>query len=219
MILRRHDLAQVSPAAEFDLCCAAADAALSRRLATWIGDGLPLVVPRQSENPESVVLALTLPAAEGRRRLSATFPRRALLQVHGPLGLAQGALNLPAAQQRDLLVLEFALRAMDIRVGLYGSLAWETLTGQTYRHNASDIDLIVDVADSGQIPACLHLLGMAAKTCRVDGEIRLPGGDAVAWQELRRALAEEQAEVLVKGDAQVRLMALEDFLASGCCHA
>jgi phosphoribosyl-dephospho-CoA transferase len=110
------------------------------------------------------------------------------------------------------------------RAGVFGSLAWEALSGENYRHAESDIDLIVDVETMAQFDAMLSALQQAAGqlSCRLDGEIRFPDGNAVAWREVAANRESPAAAVLVKGPQEVALQPLQsllDSLTDACCDA
>jgi hypothetical protein len=116
------------------------------------------------------------------------------------------------------------LAAAGVRVGVYGSLAWEALSAEIYRHLESDVDLICDVSSFAQADASVRLLAAAAARlpCRLDGEVRFPNGCAVAWRELAVAWGNADARVLVKGNAEVGLLSLSGMLEQleeGALHA
>lgn len=97
-----------------------------------------------------------------------------------------------------------------ITFGVYGSLAWEVISGESYRHQASDIDLICEIASKGQLMIALGELALAADRlpCRLDGEIRFPDGNAVAWREVLAHLQTPETPVLAKGQRDVALLPL-----------
>jgi len=122
---------------------------------------------------------------------------------------------LPAASASILSALAERIEASGARLGIYGSLAWETLSGEAYRHADSDIDLICDVADLAQYAMVLDALRQAVADFpgRLDGELRLPDGQAVAWQEILMLGKASDKSVLVKGEQDVALLPLADWLA------
>ena len=70
----------------------------------------------------------------------------------------------------------------------------------------------------------LALLHEAADelACRLDGEIRFPGGHAVAWQEIAAQRRQPAALVLVKGEHEVSLQPVQALLTTleeACCDA
>jgi len=80
------------------------------------------------------------------------------------------------------------------------------------------------VATPEQFRLALAALQQAAAElpCALDGEIRFPDGNAVAWREILANLARPNAAVLAKGNEEVRLLQLRVLIASLSpehCHA
>lgn len=222
--MRRHDLVYLQGNAVFASPCVTSGDANWQAASDWIVAGRPLVVARQPAESERLLLGLGLPLALQRKRLSIYIERSAVAEICPPLSLGYCLGRLPAEQARVLHQLDAGAAACGVRLGVFGSLAWETLSGENYRHAESDIDLICDVVTLEQFDATLALLQRAAAElpCRLDGEIRFPGGDAVAWQEVAAQRRKPAAMVLVKGEQEVALRPLQSLLDSldeACCHA
>ena len=220
--MRRHDRVYLRPDAAFRFACAVTDAALSASVQAWIAAGRPLVAARQPAQARELLLGLTLPLAQQRQRVGCLVDASAIAQVQAPLAIGACLQRLPAAYTAPLQALEHGVRASGASIGVYGSLAWEALSGEAYRHADSDIDLICDVHSERQYHTCLHLLAQAAQAlpCRLDGEIRFPDGNAVAWRELLNAPG-ASSELLVKGELIVGLLplgALLDSCTAEECH-
>jgi phosphoribosyl-dephospho-CoA transferase len=220
--VRRHDRVYLRPDATFRFACAVTDAALSASVQAWIAAGRPLVAARQPAQASDVLLGLTLPLAQQRQRVGCLVEPAAIAQVQAPLAIGACLQRLPAACAAPLQALEQGIRACGAGIGVYGSLAWEALSGKAYRHADSDIDLICDVRNEHQYRACLDWLAQAAQAlpCRLDGEMRFPDGNAVAWRELLNA-PDASRELLVKGELTVGLLplgALLDSFAAEECH-
>lgn len=213
--MRRHDLAYVRPEARFRFHCGVADAGLSRRVSEWIKHGRPLVVARQAAGKGDVLLGLTLPASEGRRRIGCLVPRQDVVRVNGPLAMTRCLPRLGLELAGPLASLASRLAAQGIPIGIYGSLAWEVLSQEVYRHEGSDVDVICDVASLDQTTASLAALTETAAglACGLDGEIRFPDGRAVAWKELAMAWPDRNSQVLVKGPEEVGLAPLTELLS------
>lgn len=222
--MRRHDLVYLHREAAFATPCAEAGDAHWLAARDWIAAGRPLVAARQPADGERLLLGLSLPLALQRKRLSLAVDRSAVAEIRSPLPLGRCLPQLPAAQAAILRRLAAGADACSARLGVFGSLAWETLSGESYRHAESDIDLICDVATLEQFDTMLALLHQAADAlpCRLDGELRFPGGQAVAWQEVAALRGRPAALVLVKGEQEVGLRPLQALLATleeECCHA
>lgn len=213
--MRRHDLAWLRPDARFRFQCGLCDAGLSQRVSDWIASGRPLVVARQPAGTENVLLGLTLPASEGRRRVGCLVAREDVVRVIAPLAVELCLHRLSPEAADAMSALASRLAACDIAIGVYGSLAWEVISGESYRHEASDVDVICDVASLEQTRAALAALAKTAARlpCGLDGEIRFPDGRAVAWKELAMAWSERNSQVLIKGPEEVGMVTLSALLS------
>ena len=222
--MHRHDLCYLRRGCDFRFLCAEPGHGLSAIVAAWIADERPLVVSRQGARAEQVQLALTLPARLGRQRLACLVNREDVLLTRPPLAVGDCLPRLEMHARTVLADLDATLLASGVQLGVFGSLAWEVLSGESYRHAESDIDLICDLRSHRQLDDSLHALRVASArmTCRLDGELRFPGGDAVAWRELAACRHRPTAQVLVKGLYEVELKpvaALLDSLLAEPAHA
>ena len=89
-------------------------------------------------------------------------------------------------------------QAAGLSVTVYGSLAWEYRCGTAYVRADSDVDLLLDAQATPPLEPVLTLaraLSADAGAPRLDGELILPGGAAVAWREFGR----RPEELLIKG--------------------
>jgi len=211
----RHDLVYLHPQAAWDSPCAAAGSPLWQAAERWIAGGRPLVVARQPDD-QALLLGLALPQTFNRQRLSILVAPSAVARCRPALAVADCLSRLPADQALPLRELAGRAASCSATLGVYGSLAWETLSGEVYRHAASDIDLICDVATPAQFDAMLAALQRTEKklNCKLDGEIRFPDGQAVAWREILAKLKTPAAPVLVKGLREVGLQPLENLIAT-----
>ncbi len=214
--MRRHDRVYLRPGAAFETPCVDAGGPLWLAARQWIDQGRPLVAARQSIADGRLLLGLSLPLTHDRKRLSIYVDRSCVAAVCTPLAAGQCLCRLPAAAADVLRQLEDEIRGCGARLGIYGSLAWEVVSGEAYRHAGSDIDVICDVDDRRQYEIALAALTLAQSrlACRLDGELRLPDGKAVAWPELAQADCSAGKKVLVKGEATPALMPLSEFLGS-----
>lgn len=214
--MRRHDRVTLRRDAPFSFACGAADPALTAAVRNWIAAGRPLVAARQPADSHEVQLGLTLPTHLGRQRLACRVERQAVVAIAPPLTVDHCLHRLPAATAQVLARLAERCAEADIVLGVFGSLAWEATTGESYRHVESDIDLIADVTTHGQYRIVLAALVEAAGAlpCRLDGELRFPDGNAVAWRELVGAGDDPHARVLAKGPSAVALLPVATLVAS-----
>lgn len=222
--MRRHDLVYVQPTTAFATPCAESGDSSWQAARDWIAAGRPLVAARQSVDGECRLLGLCLPARQQRKRLSLSVDRGAISAIRPPLAIADCLPRLPARQAAVLARLAAQAAECSARLGVYGSLAWEVLSGENYRHADSDIDLICDIEHVGQFAAMLPALQQASAElpCRLDGELRFPGGNAAAWREIAGQLGQPGAQILVKGEHEVGLWPLHALTATllpELCHA
>jgi phosphoribosyl-dephospho-CoA transferase len=214
--MRRHDLVYLHPDAAFATPCAETGDPLWLAARDWIAAGRPLVAARQPADGGRLQLGLSLPLAQQRKRLAIAVDRSAVAEIRAPLSIGGCCSQLPAADAAVLRRLEARSAACSVRLGVFGSLAWEALSGESYRHAESDIDLICDVATPAQFDAMLAALHQAAGelACRLDGELRFPDGNAVAWREIAANRQQPAALVLVKGPQEVGLRPVQALLAT-----
>jgi phosphoribosyl-dephospho-CoA transferase len=221
--MRRHDLVYLAPDAAFATPCAEPGGAYWLAARQWIAAGRPLVAARQPGGGD-LLLGLSLPTRLQRKKLSIRVDRSSIAEIRPPLALADCLSRLPAGEAAVLARLVEQAAACSLRLGVYGSLAWEGLSGESYRHPDSDIDLICDIEHVGQLATILPALEQAAAElpCRLDGELRFPGGHASAWREIAGQLTRPNAQVLVKGEHEVGLWPLHTLTACLLpepCHA
>jgi phosphoribosyl-dephospho-CoA transferase len=212
--MRRHDWAYLREGAS-PAFSAADDAALAFAR-DWVARGGPLVVARQSEAGGKLALGLALPVEHGTRRLACAVDHADVVRARNPLTVDEAAHVLPAQDADALRRFAHAVSGHALQVGVYGSTAWEAVSGLRYRHEASDVDVVCDVASSAGLSACLAAFGEGTRDfrARLDGEIRFAGGRAVAWRELAEACAGTGSLVLAKSERDVALLSLHRVLAS-----
>ncbi|MCV2217996.1 malonate decarboxylase holo-[acyl-carrier-protein] synthase [Thauera sp. Sel9] len=214
MMMRRHDRVWLHPSAVFSSNCMPVDGFHWQQVQDWICRGRPLVVPRQAASATQIVLGLALPAHSDGKRLSIQVERKDISAVFPPMPLAK-CLQILSGRDRDCLVwLDAAMHGAGVRIGIYGSMAWELVSGETYRNEASDLDVVCDVIEMNQVNMLLVALQKAAAglSFPLDGEIRFPNGQAVAWRELLICRNTPGAKVLAKGDEEIELVAIETLM-------
>ena len=219
--LRRHDLAYLHADARVEFATRSLPEAAERWVSQWLADGRPLVVCRQRmrENgaESDVDLGICLPNHLGRQKLACRVRSAAVARVERPISVEQlnGVLQSEACSAMTRLA--GAAQRLGVSVGVYGSTAWECLSGASYRRSESDIDLICDVAQRDTLPAWLRALQRSAQDVdgRLDGEVRFPDGKAVAWRELSNAYESGgAARVMYKGLRDVGFASLDGLLES-----
>ncbi|BAL23907.1 phosphoribosyl-dephospho-CoA transferase [Azoarcus sp. KH32C] len=207
--MRRHDLVWLDPA--FPLADFGVTEDHRAELGDWIARGLPLVVGRQLGQPGGVRLGFTLSGTGARRRVEVRAPREAIVAHCAPFLLEALVDHAPEGWQTSLNALALALRQAGMPSRAYGSLVTQAFTGEPCLRKDSDIDLLIDCGNHDEVLAALAILQAHGDGApRLDGELRMSNGWAVAWRELANALA-CGGQLLAKSDDDVRLISAEDF--------
>jgi phosphoribosyl-dephospho-CoA transferase len=180
----------------------------------WLRADRPLVVARRQAGDAADCLRLGL-ALPGKRRIGLSLTRAAVLRrAEGPT-LAHAVVFACPEWRDSLLNLSAGLAAMGEEARVFGSFAWQYFAAdpaRVYLTASSDVDLLLRPASwssTQRLLAFLEDFSHRQPTPRLDGEIILPDGDAVAWRELLQA----PAKVLTKGAGDVRLRALAEIRA------
>ncbi|MCS3810487.1 malonate decarboxylase holo-[acyl-carrier-protein] synthase [Xanthomonas sp. 4461] len=177
------------------------------RLQRWFAAGLPAVVARGdgTEAPGSLRLGVPLPPAEGKQRLALQASVVEIARCSPPLSLDAVIAHAPGALQPALQALQAHAQADALHPRVFGSFAWQALTGLTYVHVQSDLDLLWSIETPGQAQAVVALLQRWEHRhgVRADGELLLPGDIAVNWREY----AGNAQQVLVKSGNGCRMLA------------
>ena len=180
---------------------------LREALARWRAADWPLVVRRRLPPLAATELALGIalppqPQTGVRPRIASVVDQRHVRRIEPPLLLSAILTVAPVHWRAALSAL--LLEALDglPPLQVYGSLAWQTITGMQYLTSVSDIDLLVTPASRSQLDACLDCLRRHAEVLPLDGEIVFPDGAAVSWKEwsgvIRGNSSAASAKVLVK---------------------
>ena len=181
-------------------------------LGEWFKRGRPAVVRRQeSSTANAISLGVALPPARGKTKIPLLVDRRVVTRASAPLLLATALVSAPPAWQAALQSLVDAARERGIEFRVYGSLAWQHLSGEPYLTGTSDVDLLWTARNGALRRDGLQLLAAWQRTTGLaaDGELLLPDGAAVAWKELLSA----SRKVLVKSSDSVAMRARDDVLA------
>lgn len=163
-------------------------------LREWIAAGRPLIVRRPclSDDGQEVFLGLALP---GKKRMAFRVSVASVQSIEPPPVWDDEAVRCPG----------FVFR-------LYGSRAWELLTGLSYVTPESDLDLLVDIDSlagwGGFLSAGLRLPAQP----RVDLEVIFRGDASFSWREYLGPAG----DILIKSNCRVwleRKDRLADLLA------
>lgn len=215
--LRRHDLVWLDPGVDAGRFVTAAEHVDCAR--SWVKQGRPLVVARQSEpaarQADQMILGFTLPSAPVRKRIALRAPRAAIIRHSRPLLLLDAIDHAPRSWRAGI----YSLHALCAKAGavprVYGSLSSQAFTGARFLDAASDLDLLLECSEATRLHALLAALEtFPMQMPRIDGEILAPTGWAVAWRELAGAIrAGTPRQVLAKSDGETRLIPVDQLFA------
>jgi phosphoribosyl-dephospho-CoA transferase len=156
--------------------------------------GLPFIVCRHPAptRADSLQLGLALP---DKRRLGFCVEASSIRRHRAPLSLDEVLACLPGPWLSTVNQLAAHFRAVGMEAGVYGSTAWQAMNGVSYLRADSDLDLLLTPTTGEQLRLVLGILGsMEGVRPRLDGEVVLSDGRAVAWREA----ASDSAILLVK---------------------
>jgi phosphoribosyl-dephospho-CoA transferase len=214
--LPRHTLVWIAPAWRAYLLDTACDAAAAGALRRWFAADWPLIARRRdptTTDPDTVALGLPLPPAQGKRRLPFAVPRRAIARREAPWTLARVRERLPQVVAQRLAPFDMDATPSPPRV--FGSYAWEAITGMPYVAEESDLDLCVAPATQAMLASLLSCLAgwERRSSLRIDAEILFPGQRAVAWREWLAARSDDGL-VLAKTPVAVELVRRGELASS-----
>ncbi len=201
-VLRRHALARLSraPGADSEADC--------ERALLWQAAGRPFVVTRRRDASSAVGLGFCTTDA----RHPELRPRR--VAAHADVSLVAGLALPPTLEEiarcpvavtrsDSFSRLGNAADAAGIAIRIYGSWMWQALTGERHVHEASDLDVLIDVAGAAEADRVAAFLAEIEPSLafRLDGELSFAGMGDVNWREYRQ----DRPEVLLKSVDAMRL--------------
>ena len=209
--LRRHWLVWLAPEFHGMVSDQVTNPMLRQFATDFLAAGGPLVIPSQANGnaghsltSTSIAVGMPLPPSQGKHRLAFTVPPQSIVRAAPPMRLADAIPGLAKQWRAPLRQLQDDARAIGLEFRVFGSVAWESLTGRGYLTSESDIDLLWRPSDYSQIVDGIALLtAWEARTgpgvLRVDGELTFGDDLAVAWREWRAVQQPRAARrVLVK---------------------
>jgi phosphoribosyl-dephospho-CoA transferase len=210
---RRHDMIFVSPAAWRALLETRDDLAAEPLVAGWIDRGWPLVARRATPCETSgIALGLPLPPFAGKRRISVLIQPDDIVSTAPPPPLSAAIGAAPACWRPALDEVASLVSRYGIEARVFGSLAWQSLTGLQYLSDSSDLDILLPLPrDNDPIELTAGLAAIEATApMRLDGEFLRDDGAGVNWRELHAGAR----EILVKTTDDVALLDTSVFLCS-----
>lgn len=208
----RHDLVFVSPAGWRAMLEARGDLATDSLLARWPRMRWPTIRRRALPcEATGLALGLPLPPSAGKKRIAFLVDIDKVVSVTRPPSLRQARAYAPrnwwpALDRLDALALR---HAVDVRV--FGSLAWQSLTGLDYVTDRSDLDVLFEFRRETEIDRFVADVAAieTGAPMRLDGELMGADGAAVNWREFHGGAS----ELLVKSIERVVLLGRHQFIS------
>jgi phosphoribosyl-dephospho-CoA transferase len=172
-------------------------------LQSWSARGWPVMVRRYlpAESTDVIPAAVSLPPQSRGSGFALRVLEEEIAATVPALALAAAEGAAPTSWLSTIRVLAAAGARCGSEPAVYGSLLWQWLTGLPYLTPRSDLDLCWPVDNEPQARSLTAELSRIAQDSpmRIDGELLLPDGAAVAWREYARcALSADDQELLVK---------------------
>jgi phosphoribosyl-dephospho-CoA transferase len=211
--VRRHDLIFVSTASWHSLLMTRSDLIDEPLVIDWADQGRPLVARRAMPGETiGVALGLPLPPFAGKRRIAFVVQPEDIVSTAPPLALSATIDVAPEPWRRTLDQVANLAWRHGVAARVFGSLAWQMLTGLNYLTASSDLDLLLLIRsgiDLAQLTTDLAAIEAVAPM-RLDGELVRDDGVGVNWREIHSGAR----EVLVKGTFHVDLVDTNRFLSN-----
>ena len=217
----RHTLVWALPEYRNAILASAADDSARLAIDEWMSANRPFIITRQPEQKSnSIAAGLPLPPAQGKRRIALQLPANAIGKADRLPRLADVVDSAPANWKLSLRQLAAAGFDLHIEFRVFGSLAWQALTGLAYVTAQSDIDLLWRPASHDQLRAGITLLENWERETglRADGEIVFGDLGAVAWREWATLRNHGGAYVLLKHAHGVALRSGREVMAELAAH-
>lgn len=218
----RHTLVWIRPKCRASVTAQVTDDAMHAHVAAWLAADRPFVVARQpcggvlsdTIAPDTIAVGLALPPAQDKRRIALSVTAHDIARYTPALRLADAVAHAPAAWQPALAELDFEATKIDLELRVFGSLAWQALSGMQYMTPQSDIDLLWHPLSHAQLQQGIELLAHWEQSSglRADGEVLFGINSAVSWREWATLKSGSDQRVLVKRASSAELVAAHELL-------
>lgn len=180
----------------------------------WVGRDRPFVVARRRPDDRRDCFRLGLSTLR-KDRIALQIDHAAIVRHEPPPKIEDCLAVAPPSWKPVLRAVMAAAGETGTDAALFGSLAWQYWSDEAYVHADSDIDLLLSPPHWLAVERLLARLTVHDGTLpRLDGELLLPNGTAVAWREWQGSAA----SVLVKteqGEAMLSRRAIMALLPEG----
>jgi len=210
-LLQRHQLVRVRPDAWSAWLASRSDLANEPLLPGWMDRGWPLIVRRPAPGDGSGwPLGLPLPPSAGKRRIAIQMAAGDIISTTPLPTLVECVDTAPAAWRLSLRELATHASAYGVEARVFGSLAWQRLTGLAYLSPGSDLDIVWTFPQRNRLNWFLSdLVDIESRApIRIDGELLRADGAGVNWRELHSGAP----ELVIKTAADVILCRRESFI-------
>ncbi|MGB7401361.1 MAG: malonate decarboxylase holo-[acyl-carrier-protein] synthase [Arcobacter sp.] len=179
----------------------------------WINKNNPFIVTRQLDNNDNNTnLAFLLPLEEGKKRVGVIVNTNSISKKTSPVTLSQVLSKIEKKWQVPLKELVDLFLYLGVELFVFGSSMWESIIGQKYMTENSDVDLLWKPKTFFELEKGLEYLKewMNKYSLKIDGEVELPCESACSWKELLN----DDDNIIVKGLNKVSLENKADFINS-----
>ena len=192
--LARHELVDVEAGAWAAACqawrpCRTLTCDQIAVVGDWVASARPAIGRRSrpGDPPACVGVGVPLPPSLGKLRIALSVPVEAVRR-RPAVPLARARDEAPPTWGDTITSLERLGRSAAITPLVYGALLWQHVTGLSYLHPGSDLDVLWPVYDRSVVETLLNGLTRLSATSPVplDGELVTPVG-GVNWRELAGA--------------------------------
>jgi phosphoribosyl-dephospho-CoA transferase len=213
----RHTLVWLRPESRATVAAQITDDAMHAHVSAWLAADRPLVVARQTCGnvmPDNIATGLALPPAHGKRRIALSVTAHDIVRYTAPMLLADALLHATIEWQPALAELDAAATGIGLELRVFGSLAWQALSGLPYLTPQSDIDLLWHPHSHTQLQQGIALLARWEHDhgLRADGEVLFGGNSAVSWREWATLKPDDAQRVLVKRESSAELIDIRELL-------
>ena len=164
---------------------------------------------------DQLCVGIALPPCDGDKvRLPLRVALGSVARWQSPLSIPHVVSAMPSEWRDAATCLHDAALHADVPLQIYGSAALQAITGLSYLHPTSDLDVLMLPSTSQQLDDCVRLFITFEKTLPLDGEIVFASGHAVAAKEWCNAVPQpSDYRVLAKHATGVALMRKDALMA------
>lgn len=210
-VLQRHTLVTVAREPWRRLVATRDDLAREPLIVTWADRDWPLIARRAGVGEtDGLACGLPLPPSLGKRRIAVVLQHDDVVALRPPPRLGECRSAAPASWSNTIESVSALASMHGGPARVFGSLAWQWITGLPYLSARSDLDVLLPYADAADVDA--QTTGLAAieanAPMRIDGELVRSDGAAVNWREMHSGME----EILVKTAVRVTMVSRDLFV-------